>query len=162
MYFFFLRKFFKGAKQRLFHSWWQRKSCFRDVQCHWYHCHNIWKWYHSWNSGMSHRNGAPYLRRQCNLCVKLSLLQATIAPPVKGKMFKGLCFCYAVLGVTFFSVAISGYWAFGNQSGGLILGNFLDGGKPLVPKWFIFTTNFLVILQQSAIAAVRISQWTFA
>lgn len=81
-------------------------------------------------------------------------IQATIAPPVKGKMFKGLCFCYAVLGVTFFSVAISGYWAFGNQSEGLILGNFLDDGKPLVPKWFIFMTNFLVILQQSAIAAV--------
>ncbi|GFZ17809.1 transmembrane amino acid transporter family protein [Actinidia rufa] len=64
-------------------------------------------------------------------------IQATLAPPVKGKMFKGLCVCYAVVTVTFFSVAISGYWAFGNQADGLILSNFLDGGKALVPKWFI-------------------------
>ncbi|KAE9461315.1 hypothetical protein C3L33_06766, partial [Rhododendron williamsianum] len=60
-------------------------------------------------------------------------IQATLAPPVKGKMFKGLCVCYAVLIATFFCVAISGYWAFGNQSEGLILSNFLDqDGNALV------------------------------
>ncbi|KVH90693.1 hypothetical protein Ccrd_007274 [Cynara cardunculus var. scolymus] len=60
-------------------------------------------------------------------------IQATLAPPVKGKMFKGLCVCYAVVTVTFFSVAISGYWAFGNEAEGLILSNFLDhDGNPLV------------------------------
>ncbi|KAH7561176.1 hypothetical protein JRO89_XS10G0185200 [Xanthoceras sorbifolium] len=81
-------------------------------------------------------------------------IQATIAPPVKGKMFKGLCVCYAVVTVTFFSVAISGYWAFGNQADGLILTNFLDDGKPLVPKWFIFMTNIFTILQLSAVGVV--------
>ncbi|GFS43034.1 transmembrane amino acid transporter family protein [Actinidia rufa] len=40
-------------------------------------------------------------------------IQATIAPPVTGKMFKGLLVCYAVVISTFFSVGISGYWAFG-------------------------------------------------
>lgn len=43
-------------------------------------------------------------------------LQATIAPPVKEKMFKGLCICYAIVAMIFFSVAISGYWAFGKPS----------------------------------------------
>ncbi|XP_050140478.1 GABA transporter 1-like isoform X2 [Malus sylvestris] len=81
-------------------------------------------------------------------------IQATIAPPVKGKMFKGLCVCYAVVTMTFFSVAISGYWAFGNQSEGLILSNFLDDGKPLVPKWFIFMINLFTILQLSAVGVV--------
>ncbi|KAL5765597.1 hypothetical protein ACOSP7_016214 [Xanthoceras sorbifolium] len=81
-------------------------------------------------------------------------IQATIAPPVKGKMFKGLCVCYAVVTVTFFSVAISGYWAFGNQADGLILSNFLDDGKPLVPKWFIFMINIFTILQLSAVGVV--------
>ncbi|XP_057955637.1 GABA transporter 1-like isoform X1 [Malania oleifera] len=84
-----------------------------------------------------------------NLC-----LQATLAPPVKGKMFKGLCICFAVLIVTFFSVAISGYWAFGNQAEPLVLSNFLDNGKPLVPKWFILITNIFVILQLSAVGVV--------
>lgn len=81
-------------------------------------------------------------------------IQATIAPPVKGKMFKGLCVCYTVALVTFFSVAISGYWAFGNQAEGLILSNFLVDGKPLVPKWFIMMTNIFTILQLSAVGVV--------
>ncbi|KAK8598655.1 hypothetical protein V6N13_094619 [Hibiscus sabdariffa] len=81
-------------------------------------------------------------------------IQATIAPPVKGKMFKGLCVCYTVLIVTFFTVAISGYWAFGNESEGLLLSNFLDDGKPLVPKWFFLMTNIFTILQLSAVGVV--------
>ncbi|XP_058198655.1 GABA transporter 1 [Rhododendron vialii] len=82
-------------------------------------------------------------------------IQATLAPPVKGKMFKGLCVCYAVLIVTFFCVAISGYWAFGNQSEGLILSNFLDqDGNALVPKGFILITNLFTILQLSAVSVV--------
>ncbi|CAI9289948.1 unnamed protein product [Lactuca saligna] len=82
-------------------------------------------------------------------------IQATLAPPVKGKMFKGLCVCYAVVTVTFFSVAVSGYWAFGNEAGGLILNNFLnEDGNPLVPRWFIMMTNIFTILQLSAVAVV--------
>lgn len=81
-------------------------------------------------------------------------IQATLAPPVKGKMFKGLCICYAVVLSTFFSVSISGYWAFGNLAEGLILSNFVEDGKPLLPKWFILMTNVFTILQLSAVAVV--------
>ncbi|XP_065866382.1 GABA transporter 1-like [Euphorbia lathyris] len=80
--------------------------------------------------------------------------QATIAAPVKGKMFKGLCICYAVAIVTFFSVAISGYWAFGNKAEGFILGNFQSNGKFLVPKSFILIANIFTILQLSAVAVL--------
>ncbi|KAI5666523.1 hypothetical protein M9H77_16376 [Catharanthus roseus] len=82
-------------------------------------------------------------------------IQATLAAPVKGKMFKGLSVCYAVVSVTFFSVAISGYWAFGNQAEGLVLSNFSHDGRALVPKWFILITNIFTILQLSAVAVVR-------
>ncbi|KAL0460751.1 UNVERIFIED_CONTAM: GABA transporter 1 [Sesamum latifolium] len=61
-------------------------------------------------------------------------IQATLAPPVKGKMLKGLCICYAVVTATFFSVAISGYWAFGNGADGLVLTNFLADGEPWCPN----------------------------
>ncbi|KAI4322364.1 hypothetical protein L6164_022067 [Bauhinia variegata] len=81
-------------------------------------------------------------------------IQATLAPPVKGKMFKGLSVCYTVLTLTFFSVAVSGYWAFGNESEGLILSNFVDNGRPLVPKSFIFMTNIFTIAQLSAVGVV--------
>ncbi|KAI5388867.1 GABA transporter 1 [Lathyrus oleraceus] len=81
-------------------------------------------------------------------------IQATLAPPVKGKMFKGLSVCYAIVIVTFFSVTISGYWAFGNESQGLILSNFVDNGKPLLPKWFVYMSNVFTIAQLSAVGAV--------
>ncbi|KAI6676594.1 hypothetical protein NL676_037390 [Syzygium grande] len=81
-------------------------------------------------------------------------IQATLAPPVKGKMFKGLCVCYSVIVTTYFSVGISGYWAFGNQSKGTILTNFMGETKPLLPTWFLLMTNISCLLQVSAVAVV--------
>ncbi|RRT66198.1 hypothetical protein B296_00034136 [Ensete ventricosum] len=85
-------------------------------------------------------------------------IQATAAPPVTGKMFKGLCLCYAVVVTTFFSVAISGYWAFGNRAQGYVLANFdLEDGTTLVPKWFLAMTTLLTLLQLAAVGVVRIT-----
>ncbi|KAG0497372.1 hypothetical protein HPP92_002063 [Vanilla planifolia] len=82
-------------------------------------------------------------------------IQATAAPPVQGKMFKGLCLCYAVVVATFFSVAVSGYWTFGNLAEGTILASFVAAnGRPLVPKWFFLMTNIFTILQLTAVAVV--------
>ncbi|KAK9282683.1 hypothetical protein L1049_010903 [Liquidambar formosana] len=82
-------------------------------------------------------------------------IQATIAPPVKGKMFKGLCVCYTIIVTTYFSVAISGYWAFGNQSQGTLLANFMaDDKKDLLPTWFLLMTNVFTLLQVSAVTVV--------
>ncbi|CAL5343212.1 unnamed protein product [Camellia sinensis] len=74
-------------------------------------------------------------------------IQATIVAPVTGKMFKELLVCYTVVISTFFNVAISGYWAFGNQSQGSILHNFMVDGKPLVPRGFLLMTNAFTLLQ---------------
>ncbi|EOA40375.1 hypothetical protein CARUB_v10009101mg [Capsella rubella] len=84
-------------------------------------------------------------------------IQATIAAPVKEKMLKGLCMCYIVVIVTFFTVAITGYWAFGNKANGLIFTNFLNSETDhyLVPTWFIFLINLFTVLQLSAVAVVN-------
>ena len=82
-----------------------------------------------------------------------------MAPPVKGKMFKGLCVCYSVVAATYFGVAISGYWAFGNQAGATVLNSFFLGTKPLLPKWFFLMTNILILLQAMAMTAVRKASW---
>ncbi|KAH7293806.1 hypothetical protein KP509_28G043100 [Ceratopteris richardii] len=88
-------------------------------------------------------------------------IQATLAPPVTGKMFKGLCICYSVVVSTFFSVAVSGYWAFGNQSSGNLLSNFAPSGQPsLVPNWLIVLANACVLVQLFSVALVY-SQPTF-
>jgi len=75
-------------------------------------------------------------------------------------MFKGLCVCYSVIVATYFSVAISGYWAFGNASGATILSNYIGVNasgetKLLLPKWFFLTTNILILLQVFGLTAVR-------
>ncbi|XP_047174407.1 GABA transporter 1-like [Vigna umbellata] len=82
-------------------------------------------------------------------------IQATLAAPVKGKMLKGLCVCYSVIATTYFSVAISGYWAFGNDSDASVLSNFFSPAKkPLLPKWFFLMTNIFILLQVMALTAV--------
>ncbi|PKI63712.1 hypothetical protein CRG98_015902 [Punica granatum] len=85
-------------------------------------------------------------------------IQATIAPPIKGKMFKGLIVCYLVIITTYFSVAISGYWAFGNQAKSVILSNFIgkdSNGRDLLPTWFLLLTNASTIAQIIAITLVE-------
>ncbi|KAG4972216.1 hypothetical protein JHK85_038637 [Glycine max] len=56
---------------------------------------------------------------------------------------------YIVL-FSFFTVAISGYWAFGNQAEGLIFSSFVDNNKPLAPKWLIYMPNICTIAQLTA------------
>ncbi|KAJ7565412.1 hypothetical protein O6H91_02G059200 [Diphasiastrum complanatum] len=88
-------------------------------------------------------------------------IQATLAPPISGKMFKALLLCYCIVLTTFFSAGISGYWAFGNQSSGNIFLNFVpSNGLPVVPKWVVVVAAICVILQLLVIALVY-SQPTF-
>ncbi|PPD66507.1 hypothetical protein GOBAR_DD36613 [Gossypium barbadense] len=87
-------------------------------------------------------------------CGIIPEIQATIAPPVKGKMFKGLCVCFGVIVSTYFSVAISGYWAFGNQSQPSILSNFMDENRPLLPSWFLLLTNIFTLMQLATITVM--------
>ncbi|CAN1318981.1 GABA transporter 1 [Linum perenne] len=90
--------------------------------------------------------------RRTNVFVNL---QATIAPPVKGKMFKGLCLSFAVVVTTYFSVAISGYWAFGNESQGTVLSNFMgSNGHILLPKWLLVMINAFAFSQVFAVTLV--------
>lgn len=77
-----------------------------------------------------------------------------MAAPIQGKMFKGLLVCYSVIITTFFSVGISGYWAFGNQVMATVLSNFTDQGKNLVPEWFLLITNIFVVVQVTAVSLV--------
>lgn len=85
----------------------------------------------------------------------MMMLQATLAPPATGKMVKGLFMCYGVICVTFYSVAVSGYWVFGNQSNSNILNNLLpDEGPALAPTWVVGLAVIFVLLQLFAIGLV--------
>ncbi|XP_019423684.1 PREDICTED: probable GABA transporter 2 [Lupinus angustifolius] len=83
-------------------------------------------------------------------------IQATLAPPATtGKMVKGLTMCYAVIFVTFYSAAISGYWVFGNKANSNILKSLLpDEGPALAPTWVLGLGVIFVLLQLFAIGLV--------
>lgn len=79
-----------------------------------------------------------------------------MAPPAAGKMEKGLRMCYVVIFFTFYSAAISGYWAFGNQvASNVLLTLAPDNGPSLVPTWLLGLVVVFVLLQLFAIALVR-------
>lgn len=82
-------------------------------------------------------------------------IQATLAPPVRGKMMKGLCLCYCVVLFTFFPVAASGYWAFGNNAAGNIFNSMVTpGGLLLIPRWLFSLSNLFIIMQLLAVAMI--------
>ncbi|KAL7159946.1 hypothetical protein ABFS83_01G062400 [Erythranthe nasuta] len=82
-------------------------------------------------------------------------IQATLAPPAAGKMVKGLIMCYAVIFLTFYSAAVSGYWVFGNKSNSNILNSLMpDEGPPLAPVWLVGPAIVFVLLQLFAIGLV--------
>ncbi|KAL3742893.1 hypothetical protein ACJRO7_018232 [Eucalyptus globulus] len=83
-------------------------------------------------------------------------IQATLAPPVTGKMVKGLLMCYTVIFVTFYSTAVSGYWVFGNKSNSNILKSLMpDNGPALAPTWVLGLGVVFVLLQLFAIGLVN-------
>ncbi|XP_031474148.1 probable GABA transporter 2 isoform X2 [Nymphaea colorata] len=82
-------------------------------------------------------------------------IQATLAPPAAGKMLKGLIMCYTVVMVTFYSTAITGYWAFGNKASSNILKSLMpDDGPSFAPTWLLGLAVVFVLLQLFAIGMV--------
>ncbi|XP_074264978.1 putative GABA transporter 2 [Silene latifolia] len=82
-------------------------------------------------------------------------IQATLAPPATGKMLKALSLCYTVVFITFYAVAISGYYVFGNKSTPNILNSLLpDSGPALAPEWVLSLAAIFVLLQLFAIGLV--------
>ncbi|MCO5559982.1 hypothetical protein L7F22_013586 [Adiantum nelumboides] len=82
-------------------------------------------------------------------------IQATVSPPVAGKMIKGLLLCYSVVVSSFISVAVSGYWAFGNAAQSNIFDNMSPKNRVrLVPRNLLVTAYAFIFIQLIAISVV--------
>lgn len=70
-------------------------------------------------------------------------------------MVKGLSMCYTVIFLTFYAIAVSGYWVFGNRATPNILQSLMpDTGPSLAPTWILGLAVIFVLLQLLAIALV--------
>ncbi|KAF4353173.1 hypothetical protein F8388_014641 [Cannabis sativa] len=102
----------------------------------------------------SHIDYLLFLHFNFSTCPSISI-QATLAPPATGKMVKGLVMCYTVIFITFYSVAVSGYWVFGNKSNSNIFESLMpDEGPALAPTWVLGLSVVFVLLQLLAIGLV--------
>lgn len=73
-------------------------------------------------------------------------------------MVKGLLMCYAVIFVTFYSAAISGYYVFGNKSASNILKSLMpDNGPSYAPTVVLGLAVVFVLLQLFAIGLVSLN-----
>ncbi|MCO5599950.1 hypothetical protein L7F22_054057 [Adiantum nelumboides] len=89
------------------------------------------------------------------------MFQASISKPIKDNMVKGLHLCYVATIATFFSVAITGYWAFGNASNSnIFLSMVSTDGTTYIPSWIFVLGNLCMIIQLIA-GSVLYSQPTF-
>lgn len=70
-----------------------------------------------------------------------SMLQATIKEPAIKNMQKGITMAYTLISSTYFTVAISGYWAFGQNCLPYLLNNLST------PTWPITIANIAAIIQ---------------
>lgn len=78
-----------------------------------------------------------------------------MAPPATGKMVKGLLLCYTVIFFTFYSAAVSGYWAFGNKVDSNVLNSLMpDEGPSLAPTWQLGLAIIFVLFQLFSIGLV--------
>lgn len=69
------------------------------------------------------------------------MLQATIKEPAIKNMQKGITMAYTLISSTYFTVAISGYWAFGQNCLPYLLNNLST------PTWPITIANIAAIIQ---------------
>ncbi|KAJ3673890.1 hypothetical protein LUZ60_005882 [Juncus effusus] len=70
-------------------------------------------------------------------------IQSTIKYPVKKNMYKGVSCAYGIIVMTYWTLAFSGYWAFGSQVQPYVLSSLT------VPGWAIVMANLFAVVQIS-------------
>ena len=76
-------------------------------------------------------------------------LQATVKEPAIKNMKKGISMAYALITSTYFTVAVSGYWAFGQTVMPYLLNNLST------PTWPVTIANIAAIIQITGCYQVR-------
>lgn len=78
-----------------------------------------------------------------HLCLTACHMQSTIRKPAKKNMYKGVSGAYGVIIASYWTLAFSGYWAFGSQVQPYILSSLSD------PGWTIVMANLFAVIQIS-------------
>ncbi|XP_039118900.1 GABA transporter 1-like [Dioscorea cayenensis subsp. rotundata] len=70
-------------------------------------------------------------------------IQSTVKDPAKCNMYKGISAAYGIIVLSYWSLAFSGYWAFGSTVQPYILSSLT------IPRWTIVMANIFAVIQIS-------------
>ncbi|XP_042383913.1 GABA transporter 1-like [Zingiber officinale] len=70
-------------------------------------------------------------------------IQSTVIEPAKKNMYKGVSAAYSIIILSYWQLAVSGYWAFGSQVQPYILSSLAT------PQWTIVMANIFAVIQIS-------------
>ncbi|XP_021304202.1 GABA transporter 1 isoform X2 [Sorghum bicolor] len=68
-------------------------------------------------------------------------IQSTVREPVRANMYKGVSSAYTIIVVSYWTLAFSGYWAFGSQVQPYILSSLT------APRWATVMANLFAVIQ---------------
>ncbi|CAL4916653.1 unnamed protein product [Urochloa decumbens] len=68
-------------------------------------------------------------------------IQSSVREPVRSNMYKGVSAAYTIIFVSYWTLAFSGYWAFGSQVQPYILSSLT------APRWAIVMANLFAVIQ---------------
>ncbi|RLN16955.1 GABA transporter 1-like [Panicum miliaceum] len=68
-------------------------------------------------------------------------IQSTVREPVRANMYKGVSAAYTIIVMSYWTLAFSGYWAFGSQVQPYILSSLT------APRWAIVMANLFAVIQ---------------
>ncbi|RCV43016.1 hypothetical protein SETIT_9G262100v2 [Setaria italica] len=68
-------------------------------------------------------------------------IQSTVREPVRANMYRGVSAAYTIIVVSYWTLAFSGYWAFGSQVQSYILSSLT------APRWAIVMANLFAVIQ---------------
>jgi hypothetical protein len=77
-------------------------------------------------------------------------IQSTVREPVRANMYKGVSAAYTIIVVSYWTLAFSGYWAFGSQVQPYILSSLT------APRWAIAMANLFAVIQIAGCFQVKL------
>jgi hypothetical protein len=72
---------------------------------------------------------------------KKTEIQSTVREPVRANMYRGVSSAYTIIVVSYWTLAFSGYWAFGSQVQPYILSSLT------APRWATVMANLFAVIQ---------------
>jgi hypothetical protein len=82
-------------------------------------------------------------------------IQSTVREPVRANMYKGVSAAYTIIVMSYWTLAFTGYWAFGSEVQPYILSSLT------APRWVLVMANLFAVIQITGCFQVNNTRYFF-